>query len=222
MRPKPRSTMPPSTACAGCIMPITCCSNMSRNCSGFALTNGAPVAVPALATRMSTGPRAATACLHAAVHSFRVGDVGDHVARRLALPHHLGERLFAAACDGDGGAGLRQRCRNGAADAASAAGHKCVLSLKRTHFRSTRCCGETCEFQPSGLLCGNYFRLKLFRFQVSWSFGYAEEFSAVIPGRSRSERARNPVAGLDLATGFRVRAFGAPRNDAWTSPRRRT
>ena len=121
-----------------------------------------------------------------AVHGFRVGDVGDHVARRLALPHHLGERLFAAARDGDGGAGLRQGCRNGAADAAAAAGHKCVLSLKRTHFRSTRCCGETCEFQPIGLLCGNYFRLKLFRLQVpDGALAYAEGFSAVIPGRSR-------------------------------------
>jgi hypothetical protein len=45
---------------------------------------------------------------HATIHGFRVGDVGDHVARRLALPHHLAERLFAAARDGDGGAGLRQ------------------------------------------------------------------------------------------------------------------
>src|SRR5262245_52837134 len=40
----------------------------------------------------------------------------------------------------------------------------------------------------------------------------AASFS-VIPGRSRSERTRNPDAGVGLVAGFRVPAFGRPRND---------
>jgi len=37
--------------------------------------------------------------------------------------------------------------------------------------------------------------------------------STVIPGRSRSERIRNPDISTVLVSGFRVRAFSAPRND---------
>ena len=101
---------------------------------GVALANGTAIAVPALAISSDTGPARRHRLLDAVVHSFRVGDVGDHVARGLALPHHVGQRLFVAAGDGDGGAGLGQRRRDGAADAASAASHQCVLSRKRSHM----------------------------------------------------------------------------------------
>src|SRR5262249_32267763 len=39
----------------------------------------------------------------------------------------------------------------------------------------------------------------------------------VIPGRERSERTRNPAMNSECAYGFRVRAFGAPRNDSGES-----
>src|SRR5690348_1354848 len=40
---------------------------------------------------------------------------------------------------------------------------------------------------------------------------------AVIAGRRQSRRTRNPDASALLATGFRVRTFGAPRNDGWSA-----
>ena len=66
MRPKPRLVMSPSTARVACTTPITLSSNMSRNCAEVPFMNGTLTPVPALAIRMSTGPRAATACFTAA------------------------------------------------------------------------------------------------------------------------------------------------------------
>jgi hypothetical protein len=39
---------------------------------------------------------------------------------------------------------------------------------------------------------------------------------SVIPGRSRSERARNPDASFEIWSGFRARRFAPSRNDAIT------
>ena len=36
----------------------------------------------------------------------------------------------------------------------------------------------------------------------------------VIPGRGRSPRTRNPENDIEYGSGFRVRAFSAPRNDS--------
>ena len=57
-----------------------------------------------------------------------IGDIRNAIGGSLALAHRILERSLAAADHRDGGAGLRQRCGNGAADAASAAGHHCVPS----------------------------------------------------------------------------------------------
>ena len=40
----------------------------------------------------------------------------------------------------------------------------------------------------------------------------------VIPGREQSSRTRNPDTDSELVSGFRVRAFGAPRNDRIIHP----
>jgi protein ImuA len=45
-----------------------------------------------------------------------------------------------------------------------------------------------------------------------WIVGAASTTN-VIPGRERSERTRNPDANSEIASGFRVRAFGTARND---------
>jgi protein ImuA len=46
-----------------------------------------------------------------------------------------------------------------------------------------------------------------------WLVGASPSFVSVIPGRERSERARNPETSTVLASGFRVPASGRPRND---------
>ena len=49
-----------------------------------------------------------------------------------------------------------------------------------------------------------------------WIVGAA---SSVIPGRERNERTRNPEINAEVASGFRVRAFSASRNDEEIRPR---
>jgi protein ImuA len=48
-----------------------------------------------------------------------------------------------------------------------------------------------------------------------WIVGAA---SSVIPGRERNERTRNPEINAEVASGFRVRAFSASRNDEEIRP----
>src|SRR5665811_571790 len=50
------------------------------------------------------------------------------------------------------------------------------------------------------------------RFDVG-SFGHSLAFSIRHSGTARQRRTRNPEAGTVLVSGFRVRTFGAPRND---------
>jgi hypothetical protein len=82
---------------------------------------------------MSTGPRAATACFTAAHDRAFVGDVGDHVALCLPRGDGLPQRRFLAPEHGDARARAGQRGRNGAADAAPAAGHESVSPVENCH-----------------------------------------------------------------------------------------
>ena len=110
--------------------PCTLSSNMPRNCSGVGLARTARSRrAPALATRMSTGPRAASACFTPAFDRRRVGDVGDDIALRHRPPRP--PRRSAASLRPSTvtvAPARRQRRRDGAADAASAAGHQSMPS----------------------------------------------------------------------------------------------
>ena len=47
-----------------------------------------------------------------------------------------------------------------------------------------------------------------------WIVGASPSSTSVIPGREQRERTRNPETSTEFGSGFRVPAFGRPRNDA--------
>src|SRR5439155_10559337 len=104
----------------------------------------------------------------------RVGHVGDHIARRMAFGGGVGKGGFIAAEDGHRGARLGERRRDGAADAAAAAGDDGVMPVERDHRRRSpsRLALESeitlnlklLGFKYQKTLRDNYFKLK-----VSWT-----------------------------------------------------
>ena len=84
--------------------------------------------IPALFTRMSTGPSALATESKNAVTSASVADVAPPRPGAPAAPAHGGDelrgcRVLLAIGDGDGGAPFGEELRDAAADAARPAGH---------------------------------------------------------------------------------------------------
>ena len=110
---------------------MTCTLHIAWKTEGSVLTKAPVSDRPGIVDQNVDRPAGRFGCRHLAPDLDRIGDVGDAASRGLAGGHRRAQRRLAAADHGHGGAGAGERRRDGAADAASAAGDQSVPARER-------------------------------------------------------------------------------------------
>ena len=152
MRPHFFSRMPASAGCTEKNAPVRLMSSVLVHSSGSNLFGRRAFRGAGIGDHDGEG---AARLLRRPVKLADRRDVG-HVGRlgvNIGMPLRREFQFFGAApANRDLRAGLRQRKRDRGADAAAAAGHKCVLACKDRHRHTAGVCGFTAAGQPIKLI----------------------------------------------------------------------